>query len=81
MRGRPTGDRLLVGLSIVSVAVVLGGNMVALKIAIRSSDPLTVQALSTTLTAVCLLGWAAARGRPGNSAKTVDIRSGASRLH
>jgi drug/metabolite transporter (DMT)-like permease len=44
--------------------------MVALKIAIRSADPLTVQALSTALTAVCLLGWAVARGadiRPGTA--------------
>jgi drug/metabolite transporter (DMT)-like permease len=56
--------RLTVLALVVGIAAILGCNMVALKLALRESDPVTIQALATVVAMVTLLAAARAGGKP-----------------
>jgi drug/metabolite transporter (DMT)-like permease len=49
---------------VVTVGAILGFNLIALKVAIRASDPITVQALSTVIGVVAMLSLARTVGAP-----------------
>jgi len=59
-----TRRRLTIGLLVTLVAAILGLNLVALKVAIAASDPVTVQAFGVALSTVAFFTAAAAGGSP-----------------
>lgn len=50
-------DQLVAGMAVIMCGAVLGLNFVLLKVALRSTGPVTVQALATVLTALFLAGY------------------------